>query len=242
MASKLSRIITNDASSGGAFSLSADGNSISYRRSFSAPSSRERTQEIILKDLRTGNASVVASGLDLSAPIFVASTVVYSTSSSMQYLSKVQSTGILSVMGIENTKIVLNRDGLKVVFDPIKKGHYIWPSLSPDNESIVAYEMASGTFVCNVDGSGLVNLGRCDAPSWSHDGKWIVYMDDRDDGEKVISSDLIAVSPNGKQKVQLTFTNDAMEMNPQCSPIENRIVCDTFDGKIHLLTYAEEVK
>ncbi len=242
IASKLSRNITNDGNSGGAFSLSADGNSISYRRTFYAQASRERTQEIILKDLRSGNTTLIASGRDLSVPTFVSSTVVYSTGKSIQNLSKTQAIGTLSVIGIENTKIVLNRDGVKMVFDPIKNGRYIWPSLSPDGKSIVAYEMAKGTFVCNVDGSNLLNLGRCDSPSWSHDSNWIVYMDDRDDGDRFISSDLVAVSPNGKQSVQLTFTKDVLEMNPQCSPTENKIVCDTFDGKIQLLTYEEEGK
>jgi hypothetical protein len=64
-------------------------------------------------------------------------------------------------------------------------------------------------------------------------------MDDRDDGHRLLSSDLWAVGRQGGRKIQLTATPDRMEMFPRCSPVDNRIVCSTPDGAVLLLQYEE---
>jgi Tol biopolymer transport system component len=174
--------------------------------------------------------------------MFDESKVVYSSGSRTYNLLKKSSSPAVAVLGTENTKILLNEGGRKVLLDPLTDGHYVWPSLSPDGKRIVAYEMDRGAIVCNVDGSNLVKLGKRAAPSWTRSGKWIVYMEDLDDGHKLLSSEIVAVSPNGKETVRLTATTDIMEMNPRCSLTEDKIVCDSPDGKIYLLTYSEESK
>jgi Tol biopolymer transport system component len=65
-------------------------------------------------------------------------------------------------------------------------------------------------------------------------------MNDKDDGHKLLSSDIFAVSPDGKNVVQLTSTAGVMELNPQCSPTENKIVCNSADGAIIILEYEEQ--
>jgi Tol biopolymer transport system component len=99
--------------------------------------------------------------------------------------------------------------------------------------------MDRGAFVCDVDGSAMTKIGKRDAPSWTRSGKWIVYMDDKDDGHQILSSDLAAVSFDGKSVVQLTSTASIFEMNPQCSPSENKIVCNNTSGMIFVLEYEE---
>jgi hypothetical protein len=65
-------------------------------------------------------------------------------------------------------------------------------------------------------------------------------MDDRDDGPRVISSDLVFVSPDGIRSGYLTATDDEMEMFPDCSPVDNRIAYATLAGQVYVLTYQEE--
>jgi Tol biopolymer transport system component len=232
--------ITDSPKSGAAFSVSSDGGQIAFRRT--AVRNRRRTQELVLQDLGSRNSTVIASGPELSAPTFDQSRVVYSKGKGTFNLTKRPAPARVSVLGIENAKIVLNRAGRKVLFDPLGNGHYTWPAISPDGTRIVAYDMDRGAFVCNLDGTNLSFLGRCDSPTWTRDGKWIVFMDDRDDGNRLLSSDIAAVSPDGKKIVRLTTTDDILELNPQCSPAENKIVCESYDGRIYVLSYVLEGK
>jgi Tol biopolymer transport system component len=99
--------------------------------------------------------------------------------------------------------------------------------------------MSRGAFVCDPLGKNVVTLGRANAPSWMRSGGWLVYMDDRDDGHLMISSDLYAVDRAGKRRVRLTATPDRLETFPRCSPVENRIVCSTPEGTVLMFMYEE---
>ena len=92
----------------------------------------------------------------------------------------------------------------------------------------------------DLGGTLLALLGKCNAPSWTRDGRWLIGMDDRDDGHQVISSELVFVSVDGKASGALTSTNDVMEMYPDCSPVDNRIAYATLSGEVFVLTYQEE--
>ena len=190
-------------------------------------------------DLAKRSSKILESGPDVSAPAFANNTPVYSVRTKTKGLVTTTSGQEVTVLGIENTKIALSVKGKKTLLDPLGNGSYIWPVLSPDKSLLAAYEMDRGTFVCDLRGAIISKLGRRDAPSWTRSGKWIVYMDDKDDGHRLISSDIFAVTPDGKTVVQLTSTKQALEMNPQCSPTENKIVYDTTDGSIMVLEYEE---
>jgi Tol biopolymer transport system component len=97
--------------------------------------------------------------------------------------------------------------------------------------------MERGTFVCGSDGANPVRLGRRNAAVWTRDGRWLVYMADRDDGHRVTGSELAMVSPDGKTEVMLTASQNRAEMYPRCSPTEDKIVCSTVGGEILILTY-----
>ncbi len=231
------RTITMDPKSGYGFALSDDNKSIAYRRLVPGQT-RRRNFEIVTRDLTTGVSAVQARGTGLSVPAFAHSTLVYSSGKQTKNLSKASGSSV-TVLGIENTKIALLRNGKKILLDPLGNGSYIWPSLSPDSTRLVAYEMDRGAFICDLNGHVLARLGRRDAPAWTRDGKWIVYMNDKDDGDQLRSSDLRAVSTDGKQTADLTRTPDVTEMYPDCSPTDDQIVCASAEGDLYVLTYGE---
>ena len=233
--SKSVRQVCDDSRSGFAFSLSADGGQLAYRTT-TDEGSRERQQHIVIKNLKTSEVNAVRQGSDVAAPVFSGSTLVASDAIGPENAAPATG-GTPVLLGIENTKIALLINGRKTILDPLKGGSYIWPSLSPNKQMLLAYEMGRGTFVCDLQGGHLTGLGRCDAPAWTRDGRWIVYMADNDDGQRILSSEIMAVSVDGKTTLQLTSTADVLEMNPQCSSVDNTIVCSTAGGELYLLTY-----
>jgi len=233
------RQITDAPGSGYGFTISDDGNFLVYRSTYYNEKTRERIQELYQVNLKTLLKKKIVSGSDIYNPTFVKSNVIYSSGSETKNLEKVNLSNETKVIGIENTKIVLIHNGVRKVLDPFGNGSYIWPSLSPDKSKIVAYEADRGAFVCDLNGNILARLGKVDAPVWTKDGKYIIYMDDKDDGHFILSSEIMAITPDGKEKYELTSTPNVIEMYPSTSPVENKIVCSSLSGEIYLIHYSE---
>ncbi|WP_420456903.1 hypothetical protein [Rubrivirga sp.] len=109
---------------------------------------------------------------------------------------------------------------------------------SPDGTRI-AFEVVGGhLFVSGLDGSGRVDLGPGGRPSWSPDGRWVVFQTTEDDGHQFTASDLVAARADGSARVALTQTADRFEMNPSWSP-DGRAIAFDADGALFLLPVSE---
>jgi Tol biopolymer transport system component len=232
------RQLVSDRGAGYGFAISPDGRELAYLRRARGTAGADR-REIVVRNLRAGTSRVALSGRRLSLPAFSRNGAAVSATESGITSTAPLDAQEVRILGIENTKIILLRGGKKESFDPLGNGNYIWPSLSPDRTRILAYDMTIGAFICDLQGSVLTRLGRRDAPVWTRDGLWIIYMDDRDDGEKLLSSEIHCVSPDGTLTAQLTATPGILEMFPVCSPTEDRIVCSTPDGGLYSIFYKE---
>jgi Tol biopolymer transport system component len=172
--------------------------------------------------------SISTPAFDGNSPAFIQAGAIFNPAPSKNRVT---------LLGVEAQKIQLLVNGQRRQLDPLGNGSYIWPSLSPDKKSLLAYDMDRGAFVSDLSGKVLAKLGGLDGPTWSRDGDWVVAFDEVNDGHAVTGSDLFAVKPDGTGKTQLTTTADVIELYPSCSPTENKIVCHTLDGKLLLLTY-----
>lgn len=239
LSTNLVKEITHDRRSGLDFSISDDGKQVSYRRNTTDDGVRNRSQESVVIDLLTMKESVLEKGNDISVPRFIGNrpTSIEAQKANPQSLKKSEPGSY--ILGIDNTKISLVHNGTLVTLDPYGDGQYIWPVLSPDHSRLAAVEMDRGAFVCGLDGNSIVKLGRCNAPSWTHDGKWIIGMDDRDDGEQLFASTIMAVSPDGKYRLSLTDESSGIALFPSSSPVENKIVFTNERGELFLLSYEE---
>jgi len=111
---------------------------------------------------------------------------------------------------------------------------FLWASLSPDQSKILFTKAGTGTFISDLLGNILVELGNANAPVWSPDGKWVVYMDDEDNGYHYTSSEIFIISENGTQKLQVTNTDNEIEMYPKWAPSGDKIVFNTNTGIIKI--------
>lgn len=238
-ATRALRQICDDAGAGYQFTVSPDGRHVSYRRTLEGTPLNRRVQEVVEVELSSGEQVVHATGRDLPTPAYAGDRVLYTPTGELKNAPAAMrpSTGAYA-LGIEDTRIAMLINGSPAQLDPYRGGSYIWPSLSPDGTRLVAYEMSRGTFVSDLAGNVLAQFGRRDAPSWMRSGRWIVYMDQKDDGHQMTSSDLYCISPDGTTTVRLTDT-PAIELMPVCSPVDNRILVCTPGGEVYVLGYEE---
>ena len=139
---------------------------------------------------------------------------------------------------VKNDKIVVRNfsTGSEQTFSPIENANIINLTTSPDKNRL-AFEVVGGNlYSMNTDGTNLTDLGNGNRPRWSFDNGKIIYMITEDDGHTYTASDIYSINANGTEKVNLTNTNDLIEMNPCFSPDDKMIVFDVFnDGSIYLM-------
>ena len=144
----------------------------------------------------------------------------------------------------EDLKIVVYRNGKRTVLDPLAdqfdgvESQYSWTSLSPNGQKIL-FGCADYAFVCNLDGSGLVNLGALRAPAW-RGNTHVVGMLDTDDGYFFTSSDIVIVKADGTGYQQLTTPSSEIKMYPSVSADGNQIAFHTLEGKIYIMTIKQK--
>ena len=110
------------------------------------------------------------------------------------------------------------------------------PVLSPDGRLLACEEYGGPLWVIDVDSGEATALGEGYRPSWSPDGKWLCFMVTRDDGYQYLASDIYAASADGKQRYQLTATDDLLEMEPSWSPDGQHIAFGEYKtGQIFVL-------
>jgi WD40-like Beta Propeller Repeat len=133
---------------------------------------------------------------------------------------------------LEKGKMVLYKNGEKKTLTPLGDGFYLWPSISPDGTKLLFTKAGKGTFISTLEGDILVELGYANAPQWSPDGKWVVFMRDLDDGHQVLESDIFITSIDGKTTLAITETDDRKEVYPVWAA-DNEIIFGTEEGVIY---------
>lgn len=145
----------------------------------------------------------------------------------------------------ENLKIVVYRNGKRTVLDPLAgqmednwDPQYTWTSLSPNGQKIL-FGCADNAYVCNLDGSGLVNLGALRAPAW-RGNTHVVGMLNADDGYYYTSSEIVIVKADGTGYQQLTSSSSEIKVFPSASADGSQIAFHTLEGKIYIMTIKEK--
>lgn len=97
------------------------------------------------------------------------------------------------------------------------------PVMSPNGKKIV-FNQREDLIVMNIDGTNRLNIGLGYHPSWSPDGKYIIYQIAQDDGYFITESDLYIANVSTGKIIELTSTKDQLEANPCWSPNGKQVV------------------
>lgn len=142
----------------------------------------------------------------------------------------------------EDLKVVVYNNGVRTVVDPLstpeRDVNYCWSSLSPDKQHLM-FVAGNDAYVSNLDGSGLVNLGRLHAPVW-RDNEFVVGMEDKDDGNRFIASEIVIVGIDGNNRQQLSTTSSEIKMFPSVNADGTKVAYHSTEGKIYLMTIKEK--
>lgn len=222
------------------FAFSKDGSSVLFRVNEYSEKGIRIAQKIIKKNIETNEQRIIETGRHLSSPkVLAGNEIAYTKEDNMMIKAESGSRNITepgAIVFIENTKLVYYSGGVKKVLAPLgDEEHYIWPSLSPDGKKILFTVTGKGTFITDLNGKILVDLGTARYPRWSPDGKWISCMVDKDNGVVITSSELFVVSADGKRRYQLTDTKDEIEMYAEWANTTSSLVYHSDAGQIFIM-------
>lgn len=135
---------------------------------------------------------------------------------------------------VEENNLILVDDNQSKLLNPLGDGVYVWESFSNDGNKILFSFGNQGTYVCDLEGNIILNIKDARYPKFSPDGKYISYMNDKDNGYNYISSDIFVYSIDLNQSFKVTNTEDKIEMFAEWSNDGSRLVYNTNDGEIYI--------
>jgi len=225
--------LTTDAGAGYGVRISSDANTILFKKTEMKNNLRYTSlQQYSLSDKK--QVTLTDAMREKISPVFVGNRAAYIKNNSLMKVSKT-SNKVASYINVEDKKMVLYSGNTRNVLAPNGDDKsYFWASVSPDGKHIVYTVAAYGTFVCNIDGSNIVSLGKLNAPVWLNN-QWVVGMNDQDNGDQVISSKIVAITIDGG--IHQTFITPMVEiaMYPSASADGNKIAFNTEKGEIYII-------
>lgn len=233
-ASKTITRITDDAGAGYNTQISADGKTILYSKIELVKNLRHNSLVQVEKATRIKKQLTVPTRETLT-PRFAVNKSTYIAGKKF-VRANVSSSETKPIITIEDRKMVLYTASTRKVLTPNgTNASYIWPVISPDGQQIAYTVVGKNTFVCKLNGTEPISVGYINSPQWLNNS-WLIGIDDKDDGEKLISSDLVAVSADGKKHQKLTIPVGKMALYPAASADGKRIAFTTEKGELYILS------
>jgi Tol biopolymer transport system component len=172
----------------------------------------------------------------LSGPVVSGNAVLYTEASQLKSASVPGGAPNKAVMvSIEDQNLVLYAGGQRKILQPYPGESYIWPSVSPAGNQIVAFSMGKGAFICDLEGNLLADFGQLEAPVWAGD-KLLVGMETTDDGHNVTSSVITMVDTETSERTPLS-PEGLIAMHPSVSVTSGQVAFHTPMGEIYRIRY-----
>ena len=130
--------------------------------------------------------------------------------------------------------ITVSLNGKTEIIRPIADAHnFQWASLSPDGNRILFSEPFKGIFICDLDGSNLVNVSKRGIfPAWAGENL-ITFTDGHDDGYVILDSTLkVCDLTTG---ITINLTGEDVMVGESTSAFDGTVVYSTLDGEIFMI-------
>lgn len=133
----------------------------------------------------------------------------------------------------ENQVWIVDENGnVKKLIDVADEHGYFNPVKSPGGDKYAVSGLSGNLYVADPSTGEPVNLGLGSNPTWSPDGKYLIYQRAIDDGHNIVASDLWLASADGSLMYQLTNT-PGLEMYPSWSP-DGLWLAYVIDGVVYI--------
>lgn len=237
--SKKSTKLCDDTGAGNHFKVSEDGKTVVYKSYVIDHFGRRQSSVYKIDITKNKKTELIKNVRELSSLDYQDGNLFFIHQKSLKkyfFKNKKIKSKQLHAFSDADLNLIVYENGVKKVLNPFGKGNYIWVSLSPDKQKVLFTKTGKGTFVCDVDGNIIAHLGRLHAPKWSDDGKWIIGMNDFDDGYKYTNSQIIMISSDGKDRQVFNLKDIKIALYPDLSKNNSKIVFNTESGKIYVLS------
>lgn len=229
-------VISNDEGAGYEPAVTADGKKVLFRSD--SYSDNRKYSSIQSYDIESGVSHLLVDKERDVLPPAVSDNAVLLKSEKDKRIetygtSLTKGTGGEKFVVIEDMMPVLYRGDERKPLMPNGDGFYIWASLSPDRSLILYNYQGRNTYICDLEGKVLFDLGKINAPRWFND-QIIIGMDDQDDGYRITSSELVYYSLSEQRRKVLTSTPDRSEMFPFAFG-NKKIAFTTDNGEIYVM-------
>ncbi len=225
--------LTKNAGAGYGVRISPDANTILFRRTEMRNNLRYTSlEQISLSDNK--QLTLTEAVREKISPVFVDNKPAYIKGKSLTKIGSAKGK-VVPYINIEDRKMVLYSGNDRHVITPNGEDKsYFWASVSPDAKHVVYTVAARGTFVCDIDGSNVVSLGKLNAPAWLNN-EWVVGMNDKDNGDSVIASEIVAATINGNVRQTLAIPMANIPMYPTASADGKKIAFNTIEGQVYII-------
>lgn len=133
---------------------------------------------------------------------------------------------------VEESTLFITVNGIEKSYTPVESyAGYLWESVSPDGSKVMFFAAGKGIVITDLQGNVLSMPGNYECPAWLGNDA-IVAMNATDDGHQFSSSQIIALSLDGKTLQQLT-SPESMTMEPTATADGKSIVYGTIDGRLY---------
>jgi len=209
-----------------------------------------QNQGLTLLNIKTGKESRITDETVNSSSIHITADnkIIYTLRGGTKENQVIKAYNTLSGINEEVSSPSVNRPevtgkGKKMIYTgpmdnakeltPFGDVFYLWPSMSPDNTKILFTAATKGSYVCDLEGNIIAELGTLNAPSWINN-EWVLGMQDTDNGETIQASKVLAIHVASGKTVDITGKSDVIAVYPKASQDGRKIVFQNPAGELFI--------